>query len=108
MRKLQADLRVASAISAVIAVVLTVEIAGMHPSGIAGLAMAFLPAVLAVVTVGLVVLSIEIGRGSDGGGGFDGRSDLPPLGPTGGLAIDWDAFEADFRAYVDLHDRVLV
>jgi hypothetical protein len=41
--------------------------------------------------------------GGDGGGGGSGPGDRPPEEgpPGGGTAIDWDAFERDFAAYVD-------
>lgn len=38
--------------------------------------------------------------GGGGGGGGGGRRWSPePLPPTGGLAIDWERFERDFRTY---------
>ena len=80
------------------------------------LLLAFVPAVLAVISVGLLLLSVELGRGGYGdggggggeGGGGDGDDDLPRSGPNGGLTIYWDAFEADFRAYAEQHERVRV
>lgn len=38
-------------------------------------------------------------NGGGGGGGGGGCHDLPPNPPSGGLEIDWDAFEADLRAW---------
>jgi hypothetical protein len=43
-----------------------------------------------------------------GGGGGPGRDDGPPADdgpPGGGSAVDWDAFEREFAAYVERPDR---
>lgn len=36
-----------------------------------------------------------------GNGGGDDGGDLDPPSPGGGDAVDWDAFERDFRAYAE-------
>lgn len=42
------------------------------------------------------------GDGGDGGWGGGGRrDDAEPLPPSGGLQVDWERFEADFRAYAE-------
>ena len=44
----------------------------------------------------------------DGGGGGPGPDDGPPADdgpPGGGNAVDWDAFERDFAAYVERSGR---
>jgi hypothetical protein len=48
------------------------------------------------------------GDGGGGGGGGPGPDDDPPADdgpPGGGTALDWDAFERDFAAYVERSER---
>jgi hypothetical protein len=50
----------------------------------------------------------ESGEGGGGGGGGPGPDDGPPADdspPGGGSAVDWDAFERDFAAYVERSGR---
>lgn len=42
--------------------------------------------------------------GDDGGGSGGGAPD--PLPPTGGLEVDWERFEQDFRAYADTQTSI--
>jgi hypothetical protein len=65
---------------------------------------------LAGATLAALGVLVAIGRahprwgdGGDGGGGSDDWQRRPPGGPSGGVVIDWDAFEADaFAAYNDI------
>jgi hypothetical protein len=56
-----------------------------------------------VPSVGFRPNEDDAGEGGGGGGGGPGPDDGPPAddGPGGGSAVDWDAFERDFAAYVD-------
>lgn len=46
----------------------------------------------------------DSGWDEDGPGGGGGPGIGPePVGPTGGLEVDWEAFERDFQAYAEAH-----
>jgi hypothetical protein len=56
-----------------------------------------------VPSVGFRPKEDDSGEGGGGGGGGGPGPDGPPEddGPGGGNAVDWDAFERDFAAYVE-------
>jgi len=57
-----------------------------------------------VPSVGFRQSEDDSGEGGGGGGGGPGPGDGPPAGdgpPGGGNAVDWDAFEREFAAYVE-------
>ena len=64
-----------------------------------------LPPLLVTNAFVLLVIACFSDDGEDGGDdGIDNGGDLPER-PTGGIAFDWEAFEAEFRPYAERRVR---
>lgn len=96
-----------SAVSMVAALVVAGLIARSRPS-VAGLVeLCVVPALLiidAFVMSSIAAFSADDGEDDDGG--IDRPGVDQPERPSGGIEVDWDRFEADFRDYSERHERV--
>jgi hypothetical protein len=90
-----------------IAAMVTTSIAGAPVvSSVAFGVAAALAALVGCLLVRAIVASNDDGGEDDGGGTKPERPDAGP--PPGGIELDWERFERDFRAYAGEHrnDRV--
>lgn len=96
-----------SALSTAGAFAVAVLIACSRPSVASLVELLILPALLLANAFVLSAIACfwdgkEDGR-DDGGTGKAGID--PPERPTGGIALDWETFESEFRTYADRHVR---
>lgn len=95
-----------AALSTAGAFAVAVLIACSRPS-VAGLVeLLILPALLVTNAFVLYAIACFSGEREDGGPdhGGTGKAGIdPPERPTGGIALDWETFEAEFRTYADRH-----
>jgi hypothetical protein len=65
-----------------------------------------------LLAIDALILSIIACYPGADGGADDGGTGFGPITrpgePTGGIAVDWQKFEADFGVYAEEHERVAV
>ena len=94
-------------VAAVFALVVAVALSRPTLTGL--LLMCVGPVLLAIDALMLSIIACYSGTdggAEDGGTGFGPTT--RPGEPTGGIAVDWQKFEADFGVYAEKHERVAV